>query len=506
MSEEFKLGDLVWAKMKGFCPWPGRIAKPQSYIKKPAKKMNIQCVYFYGTNNYAWIDDANIKPYEQYKEKLINSSKSTAFKEAVSDIERYMVMKEENPKYDPDTEEDMDGEFDKLMVEDEEEKITPKPKPKKSQGVKRPSSASKNMTPKKKRATTPEENGATPSYTTSSNRIKNYHEILNRPSVTDAVESPMVDLTNISDNMKKKKIEASTKTFGFLGLGIMGSGIVKNLIYSGHKVNIWNRTDKKAQDLKEKADEINVGLVQIYPTPSDIVANSDIIFCCVSDPTAVKQMMQGNCGILYEDGNLNGKGYVELTSVDSDSSKDISKLIKMYGGKYLEAQLVGSKKEADEGNLIVLVAGDEDLLKDCKSCFTAMGRTAFNLGNVGLASKMNMALQVIKGVALAGLAEGFALADRAGISPKDVLEVFELTSLCSPFLRAKADMIMSMDFRNVEQPLQHMQKDMRQALELADTLTQPLLMTSTANEIYKHVRRLGYDSHDVASVYMRARH
>jgi len=118
---------------------------------------------------------------------------------------------------------------------------------------------------------------------------------------------------------------------------------------------------------------------------------------------------------------------------------------------------------------------------------------------------MNLVLQLMKGVALVGVAEGFALADRSGLSVKDVLEIFSLTSMFSPFLKTKADLIISMDFKDVEQPIQHMQKDLRLALQLADTLKQPLLMASTANEMYKHARRLGHDSHDAASVYMRAR-
>lgn len=195
-----------------------------------------------------------------------------------------------------------------------------------------------------------------------------------------------------------------------------------------------------------------------------------------------------------------------MTNIDDETSIDISKLITSKGGRYLEAQIQGSKQEAHEGNLIVLGAGDQTLFNECQTCFRAIGKYVYYLGDVGFASKMNLVLQTMKGVALAGLAEAFALADRSGLAPKDVLEIFSLTSLNCPFLKSKADLILSTEFQSVEMPLQHMQKDMRLALQMADRLKQPLLMASTSNEVYKHARRLGYESYDAASAYMRARH
>ncbi|KAI5632561.1 PWWP domain-containing protein [Phthorimaea operculella] len=94
MSEGYKLGDLVWAKMKGFSPWPGRVAIPTPELKPPKKATNVQCIYFFGTNNYAWIEENNIKPYQEHKETLIKSCKTVAFKEAVAQIEDYILHPE----------------------------------------------------------------------------------------------------------------------------------------------------------------------------------------------------------------------------------------------------------------------------------------------------------------------------------------------------------------------------------------------------------------------------
>ncbi|XP_018327426.1 putative oxidoreductase GLYR1 homolog [Agrilus planipennis] len=499
MPVKFKEGDLVWAKMKGFSPWPGLVAKPNKWLKKQAKTPGGQCIYFFGTRNYGWVEECNIKPYFVYKEKLTNAYKSASFQGAVQEIEEFVSRRQIDPncKPFPEDKDNAEFEFDKLK---EIEQATTVTKPKK-----RPIKRTKPKLVAKKLRLEDDDNENSTEFV---NHVpKNYEELLNRPTVLDRPDTPPVDISTISETLRNRNIEASTLSFGFLGLGIMGSGIVKNLIYSGHKINLWNRSLKKAEEVKKQVDEKQIGRVEVYDTPCDVVENSNIIFCCVSDPRASKDIVYGNCGVLPQlDGSLEGKGYVEMTSIDPETSKDICNVITSKGGRYLEAQIQGSNKEANEANLVILGAGDKTLFDDCQSCFKAMGKTAFYLGEVGFATKMNLILQTINGVALAGLAEGFALADRSGLFAKDVLEIFELTNMSCPALVDKANIIIKSDFPNTRMPLQHMQKDLKLALEMADSFNQPLLMTSTANEIFKHTRRLGYDKHDSAAVYMRARH
>lgn len=195
-----------------------------------------------------------------------------------------------------------------------------------------------------------------------------------------------------------------------------------------------------------------------------------------------------------------------MTSLDLQTSKDICEIIEKRGGRYLEAQIQGSRKEADEGSLLILAAGDQKLFIDCHSCFRAMGSAVFYLGDVGFATKTNLALQLMKGIALVGLAEGLTLADRCGIAHKDFLQIFKMSNLNCDYLSGKAELILNKDFKHVEQAVQHMQKDIKLALDLSDQLKQPLLMASTANEVFKHARRLGYDGHDASCIYMKTRY
>lgn len=122
------------------------------------------------------------------------------------------------------------------------------------------------------------------------------------------------------------------------------------------------------------------------------------------------QIVFGSNGVLASDSIGRGtKGYVEMTGIDDITSCGISAAIKRTGCRYLEAQLQGSKRLADDGMLIILAAGDFSLWNDCRTCFDSICNVSFFLGAVGNASKMYLVLQLISGISVAALAEGLAL-------------------------------------------------------------------------------------------------
>lgn len=120
-------------------------------------------------------------------------------------------------------------------------------------------------------------------------------------------------------------------------------------------------------------------------------------------------MVFGNCGVLSADTLSSNKAYVEMTGMDDATSIEICDAIVSKGGRYLETQIQGSKKEAEEGELLLISAGDRSVYDECSTCFAAMSNKSFYLGDVGNAAKMYMVLQVMAGVNLAGLAEAMAL-------------------------------------------------------------------------------------------------
>lgn len=569
LGSKFNIGDLVWAKMKGFSPWPGKVVPPHENMKKPPgnyKSKPIQCVYFFGSDNFAWIQEDAIKPYKEMKEQFSKLNKSNPFKEALDRIEDYIKsgckdeipftgsvgqssFKEKSPekdKHGDDKNEKSDDNKD-VKKDDKKEKGERDSKSRqdeKDSDDKETSKKDKNSTqrdysrtpfkPKLKKASTPAHNdeSSAPTPAKRSRSSVPHTDDLSTPTASKStvssssssspnMSSPtkgarnilartsnyLLDNTNSVNNQtdldvgsvsaKSKTINASSLKFGFIGLGLMGQRLLKNLLNSGHSVTIWNRTPSKCKDF------IKVGATKAT-TPADVIAAADITFSCLADPHATREIVFGNCGVLAE--MKSGKGFVEMTSIGPDTSNDICEAIIARGGRYLEAPIIGGgKQQADEGNLTVLVAGDKSLFEDCNSCFQAISKHSFYLGGqVGDASKMGLVVSMLIGNLIGSLAESMALADRTGLSQKDLLEILSLSPLNCHTLISKGKGMIEGNFAT-EMPLSHMQKDLRLALELAETYEHPLPITASTNEVFKHAKHLGYSEHDAAAVYIRSR-
>lgn len=114
-------------------------------------------------------------------------------------------------------------------------------------------------------------------------RARAARAVIDRPDIFEKPEANELDISTITDTLKSKNITASSSKFGFIGLGIMGSGIVKNLINSGHDVCVYNRTHDKTKKFKKAGATVML-------TPSDVIERADITFSCVSDPEAIKNV------------------------------------------------------------------------------------------------------------------------------------------------------------------------------------------------------------------------
>jgi 3-hydroxyisobutyrate dehydrogenase len=449
--------------MKGFSPWPGKLVPAsETTLRKPPgnlrSKVN-QCVYFFGSNNFAWLPEDSLKPYAEYKEQNMKLNKSNSFKEAITVIEEYIRRgcpdEIPGPAGDnaaagslPSIEDDITAIFpDKNNKSESADSL-----PASSKGAaaavanasqkdysrkpftskpKRPAVTNNNISddtdslPVKKVKADNSDSGASEETNAKSNSKAGARKILARTSqflrdTNSGTNNSDLDVGSAS--AKAKSIRPSSLKFGFIGLGSMGQRLVKNLLNSGHSVTIWNRTPSKCKDfVKEGAHKAT--------TPADVVAAADITFSCLSDPHAVKEIVFGNCGVLAE--IRAGKGYVEMTSIDSETSNDVSEAIIARGGRYLEAPVIGNgKQQAEDGNLTVIVSGDRSLFDDCNSCLQAISQHAFYLGGqIGDASKMGLAVSMLMGNLIGSLAESMALADRAGLQQKDLLEVLAMSPL-----------------------------------------------------------------------------
>lgn len=279
---------------------------------------------------------------------------------------------------------------------------------------------------------------------------------------------------------------------GFLGLGIMGTPMARNLLKAGYEVTVWNRTPEKCRTLTATG-------ARQGRTPREVVAACPTTFAMVADPAAAGALCFGEDGVLEAMGP--GKTYVDFSTVDPGTSRRIGDAVRARGGRFLEAPVSGSRKPAEDGTLVILAAGDRTAYEDLLPTLEAVGKKVLYLGETGAGAAMKLAVNMVMGQMMLALCEGLALADKAGLTGEALLEVLALGAVANPMFALKGPKILRGDFE-VAFPLQHAQKDLRLALGLGDALGQPLPGAATANEAFKAARALGAGELDFSALFL----
>ncbi|KAL6338487.1 hypothetical protein AAG906_020583 [Vitis piasezkii] len=278
---------------------------------------------------------------------------------------------------------------------------------------------------------------------------------------------------------------------GFLGLGIMGKAMSINLIRSGFKLTVWNRTLSKCDELVELGASIG-------ETPAAVVKKCKYTIAMLSDPSVALSVVFDKDGVLEQ--ICHGKGYIDMSTVDADTSSKISEAITSKGGSFLEAPVSGSKKPAEDGQLVILAAGEKALFDEAIPAFDIMGKKSFFLGQVGNGAKMKLVVNMIMGSMMNAFSEGLVLADRSGLNPHTLLDVLDLGGIANPMFRLKGP-TMTQNSYSPAFPLKHQQKDMRLALALGDENAVSMPVAAAANEAFKKARSLGLGDLDFSAVY-----
>ncbi|XP_077474309.1 cytokine-like nuclear factor N-PAC isoform X2 [Stigmatopora argus] len=488
-----RIGDLVWGKLGRYPPWPGKIVSPPKDLKKPRGK-KCHFVKFFGTEDHAWIKVEQLKPYHAHKEEMIKINKGKRFQQAVDAVEDFL-------KKSKGKEQNFEGKGDskgkktpkkplKILDEDDEDLSAlrdPSEKPLKDDPHFHHFLLSQSEKPKNDKPAAFSgvlSHRAWHSPASSMEPISKRLKIIEEESASTSIQA--ADSTAINGS-----ITPTDKRIGFLGLGLMGSGIVSNLLKMGHVVTVWNRT-------AEKCDLFIQEGARLGRTPAEVVSMCDITFSCVSDPKAARDLVMGPSGVLQ--GIRPGKCYVEMSTVDPQTITELSQVITSRGGRFLESPVAGSQQLSNDGMLVILAAGDRTVYEDCSSCFQAMGKTSFFLGEAGNAAKMMLILNMVQGSFMATIAEGLTLAQATGQSQQTFLDILCQGQMASTFVDQKCQNILQGNFKP-DYYLKHIQKDLRLAISMGDMANHPTPMAAAANEVYKRAKALDQSDNDISAVY-----
>eukprot|EP00281_Chroomonas_sp_CCMP1168_P030584 CAMPEP_0206241376 /NCGR_PEP_ID=MMETSP0047_2-20121206/16459_1 /ASSEMBLY_ACC=CAM_ASM_000192 /TAXON_ID=195065 /ORGANISM="Chroomonas mesostigmatica_cf, Strain CCMP1168" /LENGTH=350 /DNA_ID=CAMNT_0053666261 /DNA_START=51 /DNA_END=1103 /DNA_ORIENTATION=+ len=282
-------------------------------------------------------------------------------------------------------------------------------------------------------------------------------------------------------------------TFGFLGMGIMGVPMCLNLLKAGFDVTVWNRDGSKC-DAPVKA-----GAKQAA-SPAEVVRACDITFAMLSDPAAAQAVAMGQGCEGVVEAITAEKGYVDCSTVDAGTSKEISDAVRAKGGYFLEAPVSGSKKPAEDAQLIFLCAGDERLYRVVSPALESMGKKHKFLGEVGAGAKMKLVVNMVMSTMLAAFSEGIVLTEFAGLKVEDFFDVVDNSAIAAPMFKVKSKSMKERDYPPAF-PLKHAQKDLRLALELSQDLSVQLPVAATAQASFTQALRVGLGDRDFSAVH-----
>lgn len=195
---------------------------------------------------------------------------------------------------------------------------------------------------------------------------------------------------------------------GFIGLGIMGSGMAANLAKAGRELVIWNRTATKATEFSSTYP------AAVADTPREVVAACDVTYLMLSTPAAAQAVYNGEDGVLAAVSQ--GKTIVDCATLTPEDMIHFSAQVKSRNGNFLEAPVSGSKGPAENGTLLFLTAGDRSAFEQTQADLDIMGKASFFLGEVGAGTRMKLVVNMIMGSMLASLGEGLNLARGSGTS------------------------------------------------------------------------------------------
>uniref|UniRef100_A0AAR5QFT4 PWWP domain-containing protein n=1 Tax=Dendroctonus ponderosae TaxID=77166 RepID=A0AAR5QFT4_DENPD len=264
---------------------------------------------------------------------------------------------------------------------------------------------------------------------------------------------------------------------------------------------------KRSNTKSPKVNNTQARRTPRVPTPRHIAADVD---CKV---VKSKQFFGFLAGSIYSEGiikNLiNAQHKLCVWSINANLSKSLqSYAIKRRSFLTVctspREVLQCTSQEALDGEIAILAAGSQPLFESCQSCFDSISRTSRFLGPLGSARKMHLLFQMMKGVFIATLVEGFTMADRSCLEMDAFNDALQATSMSNDYLKNKADAIeinrMALP-KHTQDPIEQMQSEISQGLELADKHLHPMPLTSYTNQLFKNARRLERDGKDAVSIF-----
>ena len=262
------------------------------------------------------------------------------------------------------------------------------------------------------------------------------------------------------------------QTIGFIGLGIMGNPMAKNLIKAGYPLVVYDI-------IAEKVDELVEAGAEAGSSSKDVAAQSDIVITMLPNSPEVKEAVLGPGGVL--EGAKPGTILIDMSSIAPLASQEVAAKAKEKGVAMLDAPVSGGEPKAVQGTLAIMVGGPEETFEQVKDILVVMGASVTRVGEIGSGNTTKLANQIIVALNIAAMSEAMVLATKAGVDPERVFQAIRAGLAGSTVLDAKMPLALKGNFKPGFRIELHI-KDLANALETAHSIGVPVPLSSVVME------------------------
>jgi len=268
---------------------------------------------------------------------------------------------------------------------------------------------------------------------------------------------------------------------GFIGLGIMGKPMAKNLLKAGYKLTVFDINNEVVREVA--AAGANEG-----KSAADVAAQSDLIITMLPNSPEVEQVVLGNDGVLAT--AQPGTILVDMSSIAPLVSRKLSDKLNAKGIVMLDAPVSGGEPKAIDGSLAIMVGGPEEAFNKVKDVLSAMGSSVKLVGDIGSGNVTKLANQIIVALNIAAMSEAMVLATKAGVDPEKVYQAIRGGLAGSTVLDAKMPLVLNGNFKPGFRIELHI-KDLMNVIDTAKGIDAPVMLTQKVLEMMKSLRDEG---------------
>jgi 3-hydroxyisobutyrate dehydrogenase len=269
----------------------------------------------------------------------------------------------------------------------------------------------------------------------------------------------------------------ASERIGFIGVGIMGKQMARNLMKKGYNVAVYNRSKKSVEELRSEG-------AQASSSPKDLAERSDVVIDMVTDAPDVEEVLFGENGAV--ESARDGMVFIDMSTNSPEVAQSVSSRLSERGAEFLDAPVTGGDRGAREGTLTIMVGGKREVFDRCRPIFEGMGKEIVYMGNSGSGQAMKLCNQTAVAIHTLATCESLLLGSSAGLDLKDVLRVLTSGAANSWNLTNLGPKVVARDYEPGFKSA-HLLKDLRYVIQLSEKNRLALPGSSIVYQLFNSV-------------------